>query len=94
MWHFMTTKSEWLTGAIIVVLVIGAVLGVLILLSKIPKCLRGHNQPRWVPEYCYAVPHEFGTRDNPITIWMNQCDPPHWTSDFICDEYEVEKMPK
>lgn len=58
-----------------------------------PKCLRGHEEQRWIPEFCYPV--QIGSipfdKDLSVPIYGTECDPPHWKTVFICDQLEVER---
>lgn len=69
--------------------VIAIVAGVAYFVWIQPRCLQGHYVPRWVAESCWTHPVDFGSG---VTIYMTDCDPPHWTKDFVCDQYEVEKQ--
>lgn len=54
---------------------------------NLPRCLRGHDVPRFVAEETILQPFQIGES----TLYMPSTEPAHWVKDFVCDQYEVER---
>lgn len=55
-----------------------------------PPCLRGHYVTVHVEGWFSMEPITIGD----MTIYINQYNPPYDYQKFVCDQYELEKMPK
>lgn len=55
-----------------------------------PKCLRGHNIPVWIPESYTMQCFSYG-QNGLCNFQMPVFEPGYWSTEFVCDQYEVEK---
>ena len=55
-----------------------------------PRCLKGHDEPVWVPRDCYTRMVEVTEH---ISMPVQDCTEAHWGKQFVCEQYELEKLP-